>query len=343
MKFLDGAALTYDDISLVPQGSDIESRSFIDLKTKIGNLNLDLPIISSPMDTVTENEMVSCLSPLGALGIVHRYMSVSEQVTECMGHYRVGAAVGVTGDFLERAEELARNGVTIICVDVAHGHHSLVKSAISDLKRKLPDLHIMAGNIATNAGALDLCRWGADSIRVGIGGGSICSTRLETGHGVPNVTALLDAAGAVDQWNGDNGTAVKIVADGGIRNSGDIAKAIACGADFVMLGSMLAGTDEAPGELLRGRDGVVYKVYRGMASREAQHKWRGLSSSPEGISTMIPAKGPVDPILVNIKGRLESALSYTGARSLKEFQEKVIAVRQTNAGVQEAQTHILRI
>jgi IMP dehydrogenase len=190
----------------------------------------------------------------------------------------------------------------------------------------------MAGNVATGEGARDLANWGADSVRVGVGGGSICSTRLVSGHGVPTFQTVIDCV--------EYGCPVPIIADGGMKTSGDIVKALAAGADFVMLGSMLAGTDQSPGQVFDNGN-KRYKVYRGMASSEAQVNWRGKTSTPEGISTTIPYKGDVNSILEDLKGGIQSGMSYSGARSIRELQTKARFVQQTVAGQAESFTHIL--
>jgi IMP dehydrogenase len=195
----------------------------------------------------------------------------------------------------------------------------------------------MAGNVATGKGFQDLSDWGADSIRVGIGGGSICSTRLQTGFGVPNLAAIFDCAQTQAYKSGKT----KLIVDGGIKNSGDMVKAFAAGAHFVMCGSMLAGTDESPGETFTDGNGVKMKNYRGMASREAQTDWRGKSSAPEGISTFIKHKGSVVPILQDIHGNIQSGYSYAGARNFHELAGKVQFIQQTSAGAAESFTHIL--
>ena len=222
----------------------------------------------------------------------------------------------------------------MLCLDVAHGHHALVRTALRTLRKNLGDkIHLMAGNVATLEAFNDLADWGANSIRVGIGGGSICSTRINTGHGVPTFQSVLDCSRSNRE--------AKLIADGGIRNAGDIVKALAAGADFVMLGSMLAGTDESPGEIFKSGNNK-YKVYRGMASRSAQLDWRGKSSSPEGVSTTIPYKGSVAEILQDISGNIKSGFSYTGVRNLMDLQVKATFLQQTPAGQFESSTHILR-
>ena len=246
----------------------------------------------------------------------------------------VGAAIGVTGDYLERADVLYSSGINLLCVDVAHGDHAYMQSALESLKSKYNDsVHIMAGNVATLEGFNNLADWGADSIRVGIGGGSICSTRIQTGHGVPTFQSILDCS----KTDRD----VKIIADGGIKNSGDIVKAIAAGADAVILGSLLAGTDESPGPIVHDQDGTQYKTYRGMASRNAQMDWRGNSSSPEGIATRIPYKGSVLDVLSDLEGGIRSGLSYSGVGDLKKLHASAKFLRQTGAGQKESWTHIL--
>jgi IMP dehydrogenase len=330
---------TYDDVLLVPQYSDIKSRNEVSLNSKLNSFNDDedsvifkLPIISSPMDTVTEDIMANAMYNAGGFGIIHRYNTILEQVEIFNKSPYSGCAVGVTGDYLERTEALYNAGCRIICIDIAHGHHILMKEAIKSIKEKFPEVHIMAGNIATKQGFADLQSWGADSIRVGIGGGSICSTRIETGHGVPNLTAIKACKKA--QKN------AKIIADGGIKTSGDIVKALAAGADFVMLGSLLAGTDESPGQIIN-ENGQKKKVYRGMASPEAQKAWKGSVNSNEGIQTTIPYKGSVKDILIKLEKGIKSGLSYSGSRNIEELRKKAKFIQQSNSSLQESQTHIL--
>ena len=327
-------ALTYDDVLLLPQYSDIKSRKEIDIGNDLDDkIHLDLPIISSPMDTVTESAMANVMYKLGGIGIVHRYNSIEEQAEETIEAGITGAAVGVTENFKDRAKILVYSGVDVLCIDVAHGHHILVERAIKTLKDLFGNtVHIMAGNVATREAFDALSDWGADSIRCNIGGGSICSTRIQTGHGLPGLQTIIDCS------KSDRKT--KIIADGGIKSSGDIVKALAAGADFVMLGSMLAGTSESPGKTIKTESGIL-KQYRGMASKEAQMDWHGRTSSNEGVSTYIDFKGSVADILGDLRKGITSGLSYSGARNLAEFREKAIFVRQTPSGLQESKTHIL--
>lgn len=330
-------ALSFDDVLLMPQYSDIASRSEVDTGSAMKSLRkFSLPIISSPMDTVTGEDMACAVSRAGGVGILHRYNTIEEQCAMVMSittkGQDVGAAIGVGDGFLERAKALARNGASFLCVDVAHGHHSSVKRALKSLKDTFGDsMHIMAGNVATLEAFNDLADWGADSVRVGIGGGSICSTRVQTGHGMPTLQSIVNCS--VSDRD------ALLVADGGIRNSGDIVKALAAGADFVMIGSLLAGTDETPGEILNTKEGKK-KVYRGMASKEAQTAWRGRVSSIEGVSHVVPYKGPVEEVLHDLGVGIRSGLSYSGARSIRELQAKAWFIRQTSAGTVESSTHI---
>ena len=334
-------ALSFEDVLLVPQYSDIESRLQVDISNKLSeDLVLELPVISSPMDTVTESEMAMTMRTCGGLGIVHRYNTVEEQVklvrdAIALGAGNVGAAIGVTNLVEARARAVVDAGAKVLCVDVAHGHHTLMKQALHLLRSIFEkDIHIMAGNVATQEGFEMLATWGADSVRVGIGGGSICSTRLVSGHGVPTFQSLLDCA--------KSSFDTKIIADGGIRSSGDIVKAYAAGADFVMVGSVLAGTKETPGEIFSKAGGKKYKVYRGMASSSAQEAWRGKSSTPEGVSTTILYKGKAKNVLEDLRGGIRSGFSYSGCRTFSEFQAKAKFIKQTNAGQVESGTHILR-
>ena len=347
MKIKGHAAkgLAYDDVLLVPQYSDIKSRREIHIGNTLATHRdghytcaLDLPIIGSPMDTISENEMGIAMWQEGGLAIIHRYNTIQEQLDiiddVIYANANAAAAIGTSGDYLERARALIGGGVKILCVDVAHGHHILMKEALTSLRQEFGDqVHIMAGNVATLEGYNDLVDWGADSVRCNIGGGSICSTRIQTGHGVPGLHTIIECA------RSDRNA--PIIADGGIRNSGDIVKALAAGADFVMLGSMLSGTDETPGDVINTRDGK-FKSYRGMASKDAQVEWRGKTASLEGIATTVPCKGPVEDVLHELARGIRSGLSYSGARSIVELQQKAKFMRQTGSGQTESSTHILK-
>tara|TARA_B100000085_G_scaffold181557_1_gene165809 strand:+ start:5639 stop:6709 length:1071 start_codon:yes stop_codon:yes gene_type:complete len=337
--------LSYDDVLLVPQYSDIKSRSEIELTTDLGNgLVLDLPIIASPMDTISESAMALELGLAGGAAVIHRYNTPAEQARHIKlakdmaknlhgNNITVGAAVGITDDFMKRAMVLLEARADFICVDVAHGHHIMMKDALAKLRVLLGDnYHIMAGNVATIDGVNDLADWGADSIRCNIGGGSICSTRIQTGHGLPGLQTILDCS----KTDRD----VSIIADGGLTNSGDMVKAFAAGADVVMCGSLLSGTDESPGKIIEESDGTRWKTYRGMASKEAQINWRGRYSSFEGVSARVPYRGSVKNILKDLEKGIRSGLSYSGARHIQELQNVAKFVQQTTAGIGESRTHI---
>jgi IMP dehydrogenase len=328
-------ALTYDDIQLVPSYSEIKSRRNIDLTTRLTtNYNIKVPLIASPMDTICEAEMAMTMGKLGGIGCIHRFMSIGEQAVHVKLVTTTGmlgmGAVGANGDYVERAQELVNNGASVILIDVAHGWHSFVREAIDTLKKKLPSyVDIVAGNVATAEAALALQDWGADAIRVGVGGGSLCTTRVKTGFGVPNVTSLIDISERVD---------VPVIACGGVRTSGDISKALACGASSVILGSLLSGTKEAPGPIIEKSNGL-YKRYRGAASLETKSAHGLETRNVEGESTVVPFKGGVRFIVEGLLDGIRSALSYAGAESLNSFHPKIIKV--TNSGALEAKPHLL--
>jgi len=334
-------AVTYDDMLLVPQYSDITSRSEVDISNNLGHRELRLPIIASPMDTVSEESMAVAMYEAGGMAVLHRYNTIAEQIAMAANvtqvsnwSGQVAAAIGVTGDFMERTEALMAAGVDVLCVDVAHGHHILMKKALQQLRNEYDNhIYIIAGNVCTLEGINDVADWGANAVRCNIGGGSICSTRTVTGHGLPGLQTIFDCARTDRE--------VSIIADGGIKTSGDIVKALAAGADFVMCGSLLAGTEESPGQVISLPDGSRMKEYRGMASKDAQINWRNKSSTPEGVASYIPYKGSVGDILADLEGGIKSGLSYTGARSIKELRRKAEWARQTSAGLTESGTHIL--
>ena len=354
-------ALTYDDIQLVPSYSSIKSRQNIKLHTllseRYGLLN---PIVASPMDTVCEFEMAYKMAELGGVGCIHRFMSIQEQrdIVERL-HYSIYgegfggtiaenwgvmyddwhaemklvpimAAIGVQEEDKERARALEAAGANVLLIDVAHGHHQNVLDMIHWCKENLPEhVDIIAGNIATAEAAEHLQSYGANGLRVGIGGGSLCTTRIKTGFGVPNVSSLEEIVKVSN---------VPIMADGGIRTSGDMAKALAIGADTIMLGSLLAGTDEAPGQILETPKGL-YKRYRGSASLETKVTHGQKARNVEGESTTIPYKGGVKFIISGLLDGVKSALSYAGAENLELYNPQYVVV--TNAGQNEAKPHLL--
>ena len=332
-------ALCFDDVLVVPKYSDIYSRKEVSLETNLSpHYELEIPIISSPMDTVTEVEMAVKMSEAGGLGVIHRYNTPDSQallVEKCVSRLAtVGFAVGVGDDMLTRARKCISAGAKVVCIDVAHGHHVLVRHALKVLRNTFGGtVHIIAGNVATLEGFNDLADWGADSIRVGIGGGSICSTRVQTGHGVPTLQSVLDCS----RSDRDAG----LIADGGIRNSGDIVKCLAAGADAVMVGSLFAGTSESPGEMQILPTGEKVKVYRGMASKDAQIDWRGHYSSVEGVTSHVLCRGPISNVVSELENGIRSGLSYSGCQSISEFQLRAKFIQQTPLGNVESGTHIL--
>ncbi len=343
-------ALTYDDIQLIPNFSAIPTRQGISLAVNVSrNYSIDIPIVGSCMDTVTEFEMASTLMDMGGVGCLHRFMTIDEQVKQVkklakyrdsdvtLSHLPIMAAVGVVGDFLERALALEAAGCNIILIDIAHGHHHNMEVAIKALKDNLQEdiTDVIAGNIATAAAAEDLIAWGADGLRVGIGGGSLCTTRVKTGFGVPNVTSIEDVFYIADD------AGIPIMADGGIKSSGDIAKALAVGADCVMVGSLLAGTKESPGAILETPAGL-YKRYRGSASLETKVTHGQKSRNVEGESTTIPFKGGVRFIINGLTDGVRSAFSYAGAHDIIDYYTRAEYNVVTNAGLAEAKPHLIK-
>jgi len=470
--------LTFDDVLLIPKRSPIISRSQTNLKTRLSrNINLNTPVISANMDTVTESPMAIALAREGGIGIIHRFMSIQEQVDEVLkvkrsesvmieqpytisidssvgyakkmmddfgisglliekdkklagiitkrdllfetnfennissvmskdvvfaeigttiekakyilhknrieklpiidkdkqiiglitskdilkmeefpnaskdkkGRLLVGAAVGVKGDYLERTEALLDAGADVMVVDIAHGHSDNAINCVRLIKKAFKDCELIAGNIATGQGTEDLIKAGVDAVKIGVGSGSICITRVITGSGVPQLTAILDSVKIAKEHE------IPVISDGGIRNSGDLTKALAAGASSVMVGSLLGGTDESPGKTLV-KNGKKYKIYRGMASfyaslgRKYREEGQQIVESedlndyvPEGVEAMVPYKGSVVEIIRQLVGGLRSGLSYCGAKTINEMQQNAEFVRITTAGYIESQPHDVNV
>ena len=465
--------LTFDDVLLVPKKSTIETRKAANTKTKLSkHLELNIPIISANMDTVTESAMAITMARQGGIGIIHRFLSISEQVAEVSkvkrsegilieqpmtitpdrtvreasqlmqqygiggllvvnngklvgiltsrdlrfeenldvavekamtkdlvtapvgttiedakrtlkqhkieklpivdkemrvrglitgkdiikrqqfpqaskdskGRLRVGAAIGVKDDYMERAAALIEAGADVLVVDIAHGHSDLSIRAVAHIRDKFGPVELIAGNVATAQGTKDLLEAGVDAVKVGVGAGSICITRIVTGAGVPQLTALMDCTEVADAKG------IPVIADGGIRTSGDLTKAIAAGASTVMIGSLLAGTDEAPGVIISRHSGR-FKMSRGMASlgaamgRSAREKGREMEEQdllnyvPEGVEGLVPYRGAAIEVLSNLIGGLRSGMSYCGATNIKELQQNAEFIRVTEAGYKESQPH----
>ncbi len=477
--------LTFDDVLLVPKFSDVKSRKDADTRTRFSRkIELGIPIVSANMDTVTESAMAISMARLGGIGVIHRFLTVEEEVNEVLkvkrsegvviedpitmgpdgtvaeawdiirerqiggivivdnvrrvlglltrrdinleddlsrkvrevmtprrrlvvarkgvsldeakrtlsqnkieklpildakgrlaglitskdivkrkqfpsatkdskGRLRVAAAVGVKGDHMLRSRRLLEAGADALVVDIAHGHSTYATETVKEIKRELGDVEVVAGNVATAKGALDLIKAGADAVKVGVGSGSICVTRVVTGSGVPQLTAIFDsAAGAAE-------SDVPIIGDGGIRNPGDVTKAVAAGASSVMVGSLFAGTEESPGPTIL-REGVRYKLTRGMASLAATVDRRVRESGsngpredelieevvedsvPEGVEGLIPYKGRVDEVVRQLVGGLRSGMSYSGACTLADLRKKAEFMRITSAGHEESGPHDIR-
>jgi len=347
--------LTYDDVLLLPDASDVVP-SEVNTSTRLTRgINLRIPVISSAMDTVTESAMAIAMAHAGGIGIIHRNLPVEDQVKhvravkDASADYLVGAAVGVGDDGYHRALELIKVGVDVVVVDTAHGHHRAVLEAIERIKAAHPEIQIIGGNVATRAGAQALINAGADAVKVGVGPGSICTTRVVAGVGVPQVTAIMEAHKACVKAE------VPLIADGGLQYSGDIAKAIVAGADTVMLGSLLAGCDESPGELIE-INGRKFKGYRGMGSLGAMQS-RGEQKSyskdrymqddvlsedklvPEGIEGKVAYRGPVAATVHQLVGGLRSGMGYAGAATIADLQTNGQLIQITAAGLQESHPH----
>ena len=360
--------LTFDDVLLIPAESHVLPNE-VDLSTQLAdNLKLKIPLISAGMDTVTEGPMAIAMALQGGLGVVHKNMSIQAQAGEVANVKSVvvpanatkaavddqnrllcAAAVGVTSDTFERAEALLKAGADAIVIDTAHGHSAGVLRKIKEIRDHFPDVTLIAGNVATGEATKALYDAGVDVVKVGIGPGSICTTRVVAGVGVPQITAIYDAASVAREYG------KPIIADGGIKYSGDVVKALAAGGNAVMLGSMLSGTTEAPGEVFED-NGKRYKSYRGMGSVGAMAQAHGSSDRyfqggvneanklvPEGIEARVEYKGDVADIIFQMVGGLRSGMGYCGAPDIQTLIDKAQFVQITNAGLRESHPHDVQI
>ncbi len=340
-----GTGLTFDDVLLVPRYSEISSRRHPSLKTKITkNYSIDIPVITANMDTITETEMAKSMATLGGIGSLHRFMNEDEQVKmveEIKTYLKanglnmpISASIGVKEEGMRRADRLAEAGIQIITLDIAHGDSIMMLETLDYLKKKYPKIDVIAGNVATSDGVKRMIDRGADAVKVGIGPGSMCTTRIITGHGVPQLTAIAMAVHEASKHQ------IPVIADGGLKNSGDIVKALCAGASTVMLGSLVSGTLETPGELKGGM-----KQYRGMASKAAQVSWRGempQGMAAEGESTLIPCKGSVVHVINELMGGLRSGMTYLGVDNIKAMSEVALFMQMTASGMSESKPHGVR-
>jgi IMP dehydrogenase len=340
-------ALTFDDVLLIPKYSSVlPSNTNISFKlTK--KIKLKVPFFSSAMDTVTESKMSIAIAKEGGMGIIHRNLDIKKQSKEVKKvsdkKLLVGAAIGTNLEDLDRTKSLLDNGVDIIVIDTAHGHSEKVLKTLTKIKKIVKNIPVCVGNIATGDAAKKLYNSGADILKVGIGPGSICTTRMVAGIGVPQISAILDVKKALSKKK------IKIISDGGIKFSGDIAKALAAGADAIMMGSIFAGTDESPGKKFKS-NGKIYKQYRGMgsigamsagsANRYFQKKFKDKSKFvPEGVEGRVEYKGKVSKIIYQLQGGLRSSMGYIGAKNLEEINKKAKFIKITKAGFYESMVH----
>jgi len=344
-------SLTFDDVLLIPKYSDVlpsETDISLNLSKKI---TLKVPFLSSAMDTVTEYKMAVAIAQAGGIGVVHRNLNIRKQSEEVMKVKKkkliVGAAVGTNNEDVDRARSLIDNGCDLIVIDTAHGHSAKVLKVLSKLKKINFNVPICVGNIATAEASKKLYNSGADIIKVGIGPGSICTTRMVAGIGVPQISAIMEVKGALKNKK------IKIISDGGIKFSGDIAKALAAGADAIMMGSIFAGTDESPGKKFKIK-GKLYKQFRGMgsigamssgsANRYFQKNFKDKSKFvPEGVEGRVEYKGNVSKIIYQLQGGLRSSMGYIGAKNLNQIQKKAKFIKITKAGFYESMVHSVEI
>ena len=341
-------ALTFDDVTLAPKYSEILPTE-VDTTVKLtNNLKLKIPLLSSAMDTVTESRMAIAIAKAGGIGVIHRNLNIKKQITEIKKVKKhkliVGAAVGAGFHEFKRAKEIIKEGVDLIVVDTAHGHTKKVSEIIKYIKKiKNKNIALCAGNIATPEAAKFLIKLGVDIIKIGIGPGSICTTRLVAGIGVPQLSAILSVRKGLKNKN------VKIISDGGIKYSGDLAKAFAAGADAVMIGSLFAGTNQTPGRLIK-KNGKLFKSFRGMGSvgamnkgsadRYFQIKQKDISKYvPEGVEGFVKYKGDVGSIIFKLIGGLRSSMGYLGSKDIFKLRNKPNFVKITKAGFYESMVH----
>ncbi len=363
-KILEKDALTFDDVLLVPQYSEI-TPDMADVSTKLTNtFKMNVPFLSAAMDTVSEHKLVTALALAGGLGVIHKNMSIADQAKEVemvknyefdnkkykralidkKGRLCVGAAIGVTADMMNRVHALMDAGVDVFVLDSAHGDSKNIINAIKNLRLEYPNMELIAGNVATYEGALDLMKAGASAVKVGMGPGSICTTRIIAGIGVPQLQAVMDCARASKEMN------VPIIADGGIKYSGDVVKALAAGANTVMLGGLFATCEEAPGDIYES-NGKKYRTYRGMGSIEAMAKGstdRYFQTGhkkfvAEGVQGIVEVKTTVEELVFQLIGGLKAGMGYCGSKDIPTLQEKGTFIKITNNALLESHPHDISI
>lgn len=363
-KILEKDALTFDDVLLVPQYSEI-TPDMADVSTKLTNtFKMNVPFLSAAMDTVSEHKLVTALALAGGLGVIHKNMSIADQAKEVemvknyefdnekykrvlidkKGRLCVGAAIGVTADMMDRVHALMDAGVDVFVLDSAHGDSKNIIKAIKNLRLEYPSMELIAGNVATYEGALDLMKAGASAVKVGMGPGSICTTRIIAGIGVPQLQAVMDCARASKEMN------VPIIADGGIKYSGDVVKALAAGANTVMLGGLFATCEEAPGDIYES-NGKKYRTYRGMGSIEAMAKGstdRYFQTGhkkfvAEGVQGIVEVKTTVEELVFQLIGGLKAGMGYCGSKDIPTLQEKGTFIKITNNALLESHPHDISI
>lgn len=339
-------ALSYDDVLLVPQYSEIDSRNDVDVSTQLTpHISLKIPVISANMTDVTGVPMAIALGKLGGLGVIPRFMSPEDQADQIAEVKKknglVGAAIGVRNGMFSRAQLLINAGADIFFLDVAHGHMQKVIDAVKKFKSQFPKIDLVAGNVATYEAAEALFDAGADSVKVGIGPGSICTTRIMTGSGVPQITAILEAARVARKLG------KTIIADGGAKNSGDLVKGLAAGASAHMLGNLLAGTDEAPGKKIKYK-GAWFKIYNGSTSLTEKKNHvkingdefeKNYTKQVEGVEGLVPYKGPLNKVMECHMANLRSGFSYSGAKNIPALWKKAKFVQITQMGRIEGGAH----
>jgi IMP dehydrogenase len=335
--------LSYGDVLLVPQRSPVDSRDDVDLSTRLtDDIELDTPLLSAPMDTVTGPDAAVAIGRAGGFGTIHRFMTVDEQAAAVErvveAGQPVGAAVGIAEDAVARTAALVDAGVDCVMVDVAHGHLDRCLDTVERLRAEFPDTDLVVGNVATPEGVRDLAAAGADCVKVGIGPGSHCTTRRVAGAGVPQLTAIDDCADAADELG------IPIVADGGIRSSGDAVKALMAGADTVMMGSLFAGTEETPPAIVEV-DGERYKKSRGMATTAAAEERSDKDEAgeevdaDEGVEGFTEYKGPLGDVVEEFCAGIKSGLSYCGGHTIEAAREKATFIRVEQAAKEREGAH----